>query len=315
MAATLPTRHRGSPHQCLQAFSNDRNVWYSLFFLFTFTFVIVAGAGSGAGGDGVPGCDGGRRGRHGDSRSSHPSAADAGEQVRAIRRPGSSSNVSPPLSDLAAYFYAATLDVEPDKALKNYIMSPFSILRMFHALEDGAGGETLDQMRALMDEDTPFLDPPPIEGPGVFRPAERLYVRRDFEEDTQLRAYREHERTRGVEVISAEFESAQQAVDEVNTFVADTTENHITELLNLDDVPASPDILLLNVAVFQAPWEQSFDRVQRGFFRSLDRGEQHVEFMEMVTGATHAQFFGDSEVQGYTASAFREKLSDVCRCP
>lgn len=291
------------PHESPTATRKNRPALYALLFLFSFTLLIVAVAGGGRRAGRFDVAQANERGGAGSKQEGRSEGVDEGQR---LRRPVADPDLPGP-SELASFFYAGSLDVEPERRLRNFVISPFSLSRMFRALEWGAGRETLREMRGFMDERSTLLDPPPLEEPAVLKLAERLYVR-SVREDKQLEAYKAQQRELGTDVKVADFESAREAAREINAFVSHETGGYIGRLLGVFDLPAIPDIALLNAAVLKAPWTEPFGQTFKGFFRSPTGGEQRVEFMGMVAGATELQFLETPAFKGVRLGLSDSKL-------
>lgn len=147
---------------------------------------------------------------------------------------------------------------------------------MFRALELGADGETLTEMRRYDNEEAGELDPPDLVPPASFHFAERLYVN-SIEQDCQLAAYRDHVRELGGDVRLFDFPTREDAVHEINEYVREKTDGLIDEMISADQLPLEPDVTAISAAVLKAQWENAFTESYRGTFHGLLPEHQHVQ--------------------------------------
>lgn len=84
----------------------------------------------------------------------------------------------------------------------------------------------------------------------------------------------------GAEVESADFHQAEKVVQSVNRWVEDATDGLIKEFMETGDLRVDNDLLLLNVVVLNATWNEPFDPeyTQSTPFRFLN-GEHDVPLM------------------------------------
>lgn len=176
--------------------------------------------------------------------------------------------------------YLATAEqIDPDA---NAIVSPLSIATALGMLEPGANGDALEQLHAILRIDDPerwhasmsALEQS-LEGrvaelpgggageeqdPGEFDAniANGAFIQPGYPFRTEYLAaiginY-------GAVIEELDFRADQEAAAErINTFIADATDDRITDLLSADDIDPATVLALVNALVLQASWQTRFD--------------------------------------------------------
>ena len=185
---------------------------------------------------------------------------------------------------------------------ENILLSPLSVLCALGMTANGAKGETLEQMEAVL---------------GL--PAERLNAALAFwtaglpkQEDCRVdlanslwirdggsfRADEGFLKTAadwyGAEVFASPFDAA--AVGDVNSWVEKNTHGMIPEVL--DEIPENAMMVLINALALEAEWEKPYEadqvREQR-FFYTEDRGKQYADLMH----SAESLYMKDENAQGF----------------
>lgn len=277
LSRVLPLRSRAAPGRrgCQVLKGNSRNwkvcaVWGFLFCLIVRTSRTVQGA------------DGSRSGTPTDEQAGGSDGA-AGRDGETMTE-GDEDGAGVDISGLSAHLYSGVLRTDVARRDRNLVIAPFSLLRIYLALEEGAGGDTLEEMRVHMDDTRVILDVPHFSQyipPTAYRLAELLYVRSD-PGDEHLALYRERQQAAGISVELFDFLSPGSAAEGMNARVRDETSGLIGEAILPEAMPARPDITAVNAAVLQAHWLKPFSGISRGVFHALGGQAQNLPFMGQV---------------------------------
>ena len=169
---------------------------------------------------------------------------------------------------------------------KNTLISPLSVLAALSMTANGAAGETLTQMEAVlgqnvealntwykenMGKDSDYLhlsnalfikdDPELKVSESFIRTIERYYMGEDYASDVVRTLFNEY------------------TVDGINQYVEDSTNGMIKNIL--DKIPDNAVMYLINALAFEARWADPYDEysVQENVFTTEDGREQPVELM------------------------------------
>lgn len=177
--------------------------------------------------------------------------------------------------------FAVNLLQNSMEAGKNILISPLSILSALAMTANGAKGETLTQMEAVLGGTPEQLnswlndwmsrqdDTLHLANAIWFNTHDRFTPNHDF-----LQTNADYFRAG---VFGAEFNNA--ACREINGWVADHTGGMIREIL--DEIPDDAVMYLVNALAFEARWASTYQesQVSDGFFTTEDGRKQYVELM------------------------------------
>ncbi len=185
---------------------------------------------------------------------------------------------------------------------ENALLSPLSALSALGMAANGAGGETLAQMEAVLGLPTERLNgllaawaaDLPREKDCRVELANSVWVRDDgsFEADQDFL-----ETAAGwyqAEVFASPFDAA--AVRDINRWVEKNTRGMIPEILR--ELREETMLVLVNALALEAEWEEPYEshQVREGaFFHSEDRGKQNADLMH----STEALYMKDGNAQGF----------------
>ncbi|CDI82664.1 serine protease inhibitor, putative [Eimeria praecox] len=171
------------------------------------------------------------------------------------------------------------------EAKPNFVYSPYSVFSVFHTAQKGAGGETKDQMDALVGPNENFdipelMQPPKKDGAVALNVANRLYVYPELESNKQFKEFKKQLEEGKQSAETIDFSDGAAAAEKINRFVADTTHDHIKNLLSPSALGAQTRLVLVNALYFKAPWLTQFSgaaTTQDVFF--TPSGPKEVKFM------------------------------------
>lgn len=174
----------------------------------------------------------------------------------------------------------------------NVFLSPFSVSTALAMVDAGAGGTTDQELRSAMHVGLPgprlhaaygamlaSLDAGRASGSYTLAIANRLFGQTGFPflpefQSTMQRDYR-------AELMPLDFGSPENARRTVNAWVADHTEQRLTELLAPGSLDASTRLVLANAILFKGTWQHQFSRdaTRSGPFRLADGGTVQAAMM------------------------------------
>ena len=185
---------------------------------------------------------------------------------------------------------------------ENALVSPLSVLSALGMTANGARGETLEQMEAVLGLPVEELNgllaawaaDLPREKDCRVELANSVWVRDDgsFEADQDFL-----ETAAGwykAEVFASKFDAA--AVGEINGWVEKHTRGMIPEILN--ELRGETMMVLVNALALEAEWEEPYrsDQVwEQRFFYTEDRGKQYADLMY----AAEWHYLKDENAQGF----------------
>lgn len=200
------------------------------------------------------------------------------------------------LTDFAVRLFQASVEEG-----KNTLISPLSVLSALAMTANGAKGETLSQMEAVLGMSTDKLNDyfssymkalPQgdkyklnLANSIWFRDDERFTVNDDF---LQINAdYFD------ADIYKIPFEN--KAVKDINNWVKEKTDGMIPEIL--DEIKKDDIMYLVNALTFEAEWANIYTRddVRRGTFTTEDGKKQEAEYMH---GTEHI-YLQDDHVTGF----------------
>ncbi len=156
--------------------------------------------------------------------------------------------------------FAFRLFKEAIKDEANALISPVSVIMALAMTANGAKGETLEQIEAVLGLDVASLNADytkqSFEGNGIKlansvwlrNERNRLTVNQNFVQTVQSRY--------GAEVFGEKFN--KKTLDKINAWVSDNTDGLIKNMLN--EIPEDAVIYLINTVLFDAEWKNPYSR-------------------------------------------------------
>lgn len=189
----------------------------------------------------------------------------------------------------------------------NALMSPLSMLNLLALAANGASGNTLAQLEAVIcPEDGPalsidvyneylsaYLRGLPQEEKASLTFANAIWLR----DDPDLRVERSFLQTNadyyGADVYKAPFDTS--TVRDINAWVKRTTDGQIEELLT--EIPDEAMLYLINALSFDAEWEKVYEKQQvaAGTFTAADGTRENAQMMHSTEGL----YLTDGETVGF----------------
>ena len=175
------------------------------------------------------------------------------------------------------------------KPEENVLLSPLSVLCALAMTENGAEGETLEQMERTLGMpreqwNAYFLSYlAGISGDGALKPANSIW----FTDDPRFTVNRDFLQTNadfyGADVYRAPFSDPQTLAD-INGWVKEKTDGMIPTIL--DEIPAAAVMYLINALAFEAKWASPYQEgsVISGEFTCADGSTRTVDFMHSEEG-------------------------------
>lgn len=216
------------------------------------------------------------------------------------------------LTDFAVRLFQASVEEG-----KNTLISPLSVLSALAMTANGAKGETLSQMEAVLGMSTDKLNDyfssymkalPQgdkyklnLANSIWFRDDERFTVNDDF---LQINAdYFD------ADIYKIPFEN--KAVKDINNWVKEKTDGMIPEIL--DEIKKDDIMYLVNALTFEAEWANIYTRddVRRGTFTTEDGKKQEAEYMH---GTEHI-YLQDDHATGFVKYYKEGKYAFVALLP
>ena len=200
---------------------------------------------------------------------------------------------------------------------KNTLISPLSVLSALAMTANGAKGETLSQMEAVLGMSTDELNEyfssymkalPQgdkyklnLANSIWFRDDERFTVNNDF---LQINAD-----YFGADIYKVPFES--KTIKDVNNWVKEKTDGMIPEIL--DEIKKDDIMYLINALAFEAEWSNIYTRddVRHGTFTTEDGKKQEAEYMH---GEEHI-YLQDDHATGFIKYYKEHKYAFVALLP
>lgn len=185
---------------------------------------------------------------------------------------------------------------------ENLLVSPLSVLCALGLTANGAKGETLAQMEAVLGLPAERLNAAlaawaaelPREKDCRVDLANSVWIR----DGGSFRADEGFLKTAvdwyGAEVFASPFDAA--AVRDINGWVDENTHGMIPEVL--DEIPENAMMLLVNALALEAEWEEPYEAYQvreQSFFYTEDRGKQYADLMH----SAESFYMKDENAQGF----------------
>lgn len=202
--------------------------------------------------------------------------------------PVQNTDVSADAADMLDFFLELSRKSAGDG---NMLVSPLSVLSALAMTANGAKGETLAQMEAVLGMKTEqlnswmhsYLESLPSTKESALKLANSLWFRDDGSftpEESFLQVNADYY---GAGVYKAPFDSATLAA--INNWVAAHTDNRIKNIL--DQIPADAVMYLVNALAFEAEWPAAYEeyQVQENIFTMTDGTERTVELMHSEESA------------------------------
>lgn len=193
-------------------------------------------------------------------------------------------------NDLAWKIFSSALSQSKEK---NVLLSPLSIQIALCMTANGADGETLDEMEALLCGGdsiadwngllSSYLSSLPSEEKAKLHIANSIWYRGGANpievKDDFLNTCAYHY---GAEVYRASFN--EQAIRDINAWVSKNTDGMIPKMI--EQLDSQTAMVLLNALCFDAKWQNSYgsDDIRDGKFTALDGSKQNAEFMYSCEG-------------------------------
>ena len=185
----------------------------------------------------------------------------------------------------AATDFGVRLFKENMKDGENTLISPLSVLYALAMTANGADGETLAQMEAVLRTDSEELNNF-LYAYAKQLPADeayKLHIANSiwFKDDEKLTVNDAFLQTNadyyGAQLYKAPFD--QTTLDDINKWVETETDGMIPEIL--DKIPENVVMYLVNALAFEAQWERPYGeyQLQNGFFTREDGETQEVRMM------------------------------------
>lgn len=216
----------------------------------------------------------------------------------------------------ASRLYSA---VSANEKKTNFVLSPFSILGVFHMAQRGAAGDTKMEMDKLVATDSDFKLPffsqnqeagdPAV----VVEAANRLYGGKSLEGNDHFKDFNaELQLAMSSDAKTLDFAQPLAAAQEINNFVKEKTRDHITNLIDASLITEATRLLLINALYFKAPWNSQFQPEATDldvFYALTAKGleEQRVKFMhqQLKRGFT---YLDDTEVTAFSMNYADSRL-------
>ena len=197
--------------------------------------------------------------------------------------------------------FAVRLFKASEKSGENTLISPLSVLLALSMTANGAEGETLEQMQAVLGMTTEKLNQYLYSYmKGLHRNEKnKLHLANSiwFTEDKRFTVKQEFLQTvadyYGADIFKAPFN--RQTCKDINRFVEQNTDGMIPEIL--DRIPKDAVMYLVNALAFEAEWAEVYGKhqVREGVFTKEDGKEQKAEFMY----GSEELYLEDDKATGY----------------
>ena len=164
---------------------------------------------------------------------------------------------------------------------KNTLISPVSILAALSMTANGAEGQTLSQMEAVLGQSKEGLNAWYKDGMGKgsdnLHLANAIFIKDDPDltvKDEFIQAVETYYET---DIVITDFN--EHALDSINQYVEENTDGMVKNILN--EIPKEAVMYLVNALAFEARWAEPYNEysVQEHVFTTEDGREQTVELM------------------------------------
>lgn len=184
------------------------------------------------------------------------------------------------VTDFAIRLFQASAEAE-----ENTLISPLSVLCALAMTANGAEGDTLSQMEAVlgMSEDDlnsyiySYVKSLPQGEKYKLRLANSIWFTEDDRFTVQPEFLQINADYYGADMYQAPFD--QSTVRDINNWVKEKTDEMIPKILN--EIPDNAVMYLINALSFDAEWQSIYEKyqVQDGIFTLADGAEKKAEFM------------------------------------
>lgn len=168
------------------------------------------------------------------------------------------------------------------EAEKNALISPVSVLAALSMTANGAEGETLAQMEAVLGGKKEALNQwyerdLANGGSGHLHLANAVFIQDDPELTVQESFIKDVEKWYETDIVVTDFN--EHALDAINQYVQDNTDGMIKNIL--DEIPPEAVMYLVNALAFEARWAMPYNenQVSESVFTTQDGAEQTIELM------------------------------------
>lgn len=184
----------------------------------------------------------------------------------------------------AATDFAIRLFRESAKAGENTLVSPLSVLYALSMTANGADGNTLAQMEAVLGESVGVLN----NFLGSYKTGEELHLANGiwYKDDPGLTVEESFLQTNadyyGAGIYKAPFDDT--TLQDINAFVEENTQGMVKDIL--DQIPQEAVMYLVNALAFDGSWEEFYreNQVQENTFTTENGVQQEVELMYSKEG-------------------------------
>ncbi|KAF2899155.1 hypothetical protein ILUMI_07017 [Ignelater luminosus] len=118
--------------------------------------------------------------------------------------------------------------------------------------------------------------------------ANKIYVKHDYPINQQFKDVAVKAFDSGIQNI--DFSKNKEAVDEINKWVSEKTENNIQNLLSRDDIKAATRAVLINALFFQAKWRVQFNKYSTAKKPFYLNAKDHID-VDMMTMVSSLNYY------------------------
>lgn len=177
--------------------------------------------------------------------------------------------------------FAFRLFKEAVKGESNALISPVSVIMALAMTANGAKGETLEQIEAVLGLDVASLNADYtkqiFDGNGI-KLANSVWLRNERNRLTVNESFVQTVQSRyGADVFSEKFN--KKTLDKINAWVSDNTDGLIKNMLN--EIPEDAVIYLINTVLFDAEWQNPYSRgdIRENQIFTTESGEKQTVTM------------------------------------
>ncbi|MBO5230188.1 MAG: serpin family protein [Clostridia bacterium] len=177
--------------------------------------------------------------------------------------------------------FAFRLFKEAVKGEANALISPVSVIMALAMTANGAKGETLEQIEAVLGLDVASLNADYtkqiFDGNGI-KLANSVWLRNERNRLTVNESFVQTVQSRyGADVFSEKFN--KKTLDKINAWVSDNTDGLIKNMLN--EIPEDAVIYLINTVLFDAEWQNPYSRgdIRENQIFTTESGEKQTVTM------------------------------------
>lgn len=180
------------------------------------------------------------------------------------------------VADLSIRLLRETMEEE-----KNTLISPVSVLAALAMTANGAEGQTLAQMEAVLGQSKEGLNAWYKEDMGKgsdnLHLANAIFIKDDPELTVKESFLKTVEKYYETDIVVTDFNA--YALDSINRYVEENTDGMVKNILN--EIPKEAVMYLVNALAFEARWSIPYNEysVQENIFTTEDGREQTVELM------------------------------------